>query len=149
MRIFRRKPKKFLSPTAELFDSMVGEGMEIYGRIVAHKSIRIDGTIYGNVEISEGKKNITIAVGAQGKVFGDVKAYRVLIGGLVEGNVYAAERVELHGVANVMGDITYSDIGIEPGAEVMGLLIKRAGKKKEVADAGKLIKKIQEVKTKD
>lgn len=146
MKIFKRNPKKFLSPTAELFDSMVGEGMEIHGRIVAHKSIRIDGTIYGNVEILEGKKNITVAVGAHGKVFGDIKACRVLVGGLVEGNVYATERVELHGLSNVMGDITYSDIGIEPGAEVMGLLIKRAGKKRELADAGKLIKKIQEVK---
>jgi cytoskeletal protein CcmA (bactofilin family) len=128
---------------------MVGEGMEIHGRIVAHKSIRIDGTIYGNVEIPEGKRNITVAVGAHGKVFGDIKAYRVLIGGHIEGNVYAMERVELHGASVVMGDITYSDIGIEPGAEVVGLLIKQAGKKKEIAEASKLIKKIQDVNFKN
>jgi cytoskeletal protein CcmA (bactofilin family) len=146
MRIFKKKSKRFLSPTAELFDSMVGEGMEIYGRIVAHKSVRIDGVIYGNVEIPEGRKNITVAVGSHGKVYGDIKAYRVLVGGYVEGNIYVAERVELHNVANVIGDITYSDIGIEPGAEVMGLLIKRSAQKREMPDAGKLIKKIQDTK---
>ena len=136
MRIFRKKPKRFLSPTAELFDSMIGEGMEIHGRIVAHNSIRIDGTVYGDVEIPEGKKNITVAVGAHGKVLGDIKAYRVLIGGQVEGNVYALERVELHG-------------GSVPGAEVIGLLIKREGRKKEIAEASKLIKKIQDMNLKN
>ena len=149
MRIFRKKPKRFLSPTAELFDSMIGEGMEIHGRIVAHNSIRIDGTVYGNVEIPEGKKNITVAVGSHGNVLGDIKAYRVLIGGHVEGNVYALERVELHGGSVVKGDITYNDIGIEPGAEVIGLLIKRAGRKKEIAEASKLIMKIQDMNFKN
>ena len=146
MRIFKTSQKKFLSPSKELFDSMIGEGMEIHGRVVAYKSIRIDGSVYGNVEIPEGKKNITVAVGAHGKVFGDVKAFRVLIGGHVEGNIYAVERVELHAKAIVIGDITYSDIGIEPGAEVVGLLIKRNTKKMELSDAGKLIKQIQEAK---
>jgi cytoskeletal protein CcmA (bactofilin family) len=40
--------------------------------------------------------------------------------------------VELHGFAHVVGDITYADIGIEPGAEVVGLLIKRSDKRNEV-----------------
>ena len=146
MRIFKNRQTKLLSPTKELFDSIIGEGMEIHGRVVAYKSLRIDGSVFGNVEIPEGKKNITVAVGAHGKVFGDVKAYRVLIGGRVEGNIYAVERVELHANANVMGDITYSDIGVEPGAEVVGLLMKRNGRKRELADAGKLIKKIQDAK---
>ena len=146
MRIFKNRQTKLLSPTKELFDSMIGEGMEIHGRIVAKKSLRIDGSVFGNVEIPEGKKNITVAVGVHGKVFGDVRAYRILIGGHVEGNIYALERVELHAKANVIGDITYSDIGIEPGAEVVGLLIKRNARKMELTDAGKLIKKIQEAK---
>lgn len=146
MHIFKKRQPKLLSPTKELFDSMIGEGMEIHGRVVANKSVRIDGSVFGNVEIPEGKKNITVAVGTHGKVFGDVRAYRILIGGHVEGNIYAAERVELHAKANVMGDITYADIGIEPGAEVVGLLMKRNGRKRELADAEKLIKKIQEAK---
>ena len=94
MKIFRNKTKKFLSPTAELFDSMIGEGMVIHGRIVVNKSIRIDGVVHGDVEIPEGKKNITVAVGSTGKVFGDIKSFRVLIGGVVEGNYYATKRVE-------------------------------------------------------
>jgi cytoskeletal protein CcmA (bactofilin family) len=99
-RLFRKKPKKFYSSSAELFDSIVGEGTEVHGRIVARKSIRIDGSVYGSVEIPEGERNITVAIGVNGKVFGDIKSYRVLVAGLVEGKIYATERVELRGQAN-------------------------------------------------
>lgn len=132
--MFSKKQKKFISPNSELFDSVVGEGMEVHGRIVAFKSIRIDGVVHGNIEISESQKEITVAIGEHGKVFGDIAGFRILVGGSIEGNIYAAERVELHTLARVIGDITYADIGIEPGAEVVGLLIKRSGKKTEVIE---------------
>jgi cytoskeletal protein CcmA (bactofilin family) len=132
--MFFKKQKKFISPNPELFDSVVGEGMEVHGRIVAYKSIRIDGTVHGSIERSGDDPDVTVAIGTQGKVFGDVSGHRILVGGLVEGNIYATERVELHGVAHVVGDITYADIGIEPGAEVLGLLIKRNGKKRETIE---------------
>jgi cytoskeletal protein CcmA (bactofilin family) len=57
---------------------------------------------------------------------GDISAYRVLVAGKVEGNIYATERVELHDGAEVRGDITYGQIGIEPGAILFGLMIARA-----------------------
>lgn len=88
-RLFRKKPKKFYSSSAELFDSIVGEGTEVHGRIVARKSIRIDGSVYGSVEIPEGERNITVAIGVNGKVFGDIKSYRVLVAG--------AQRFNHHG----------------------------------------------------
>lgn len=127
--MFFNKRKKFISSNSELFDSVVGEGIEVHGRIVADKSIRIDGTVHGSIERSADGADVTVAIGAEGKVFGDINGHRVLVGGWVEGNIYASERVELHGLAHVVGDITYADIGIEPGAEVLGLLIKRSGKK--------------------
>jgi cytoskeletal protein CcmA (bactofilin family) len=144
-RLFRKKPKKFYSSSAELFDSIVGEGTEVHGRIVARKSIRIDGSVYGSVEIPEGERNITVAIGVNGKVFGDIKSYRVLVAGLVEGKIYATERVELRGQASVKGDITYNDIGIEPGAQLVGFVMKRVGKKNETADAENVVKKFSKL----
>jgi cytoskeletal protein CcmA (bactofilin family) len=130
--MFFKKQKKFISPNPELFDSVVGEGMEVHGRIVAHKSIRIDGTVHGSIEWAGDNPEVTVAIGNHGRVFGDINGHRILVGGSVEGNIYASERVELHGVAHVVGDITYADIGIEPGAEVLGLLIKRSAKKNNI-----------------
>lgn len=128
--IFRRKKKtSLLMPSFEAFDSMLGPGSEIHGRVVANKSIRIDGTVHGNVETPVGLQNITIALGESARVYGDISAFRVLIGGYVEGNVYATERVELHSKAIVNGDVSYAELGIEPGAEIVGLMVKKAPKK--------------------
>jgi cytoskeletal protein CcmA (bactofilin family) len=128
--IFGRKKKTgLLMPSVESFDSMLGPGSEIHGRVVANKSIRIDGIVHGNVETPPGKKNITIALGETAKVYGDIRAYRILIGGYVEGNVYGTERVELHAKAVVNGDVSYAELGIEPGAEIVGLMVKKAPKK--------------------
>jgi len=69
---------------------------------------------------------VSIAVGKNGIVQGDIYAYRVIIAGRVEGNVYCTERVELHNGAIVHGDVTYGQIGIEPGARLNGLMISRS-----------------------
>jgi cytoskeletal protein CcmA (bactofilin family) len=131
--IFRRKKKtSLLMPSFEAFDSMLGPGSEIHGRVVANKSIRIDGTVHGNVETPVGLQNITIALGESARVYGDISAFRVLIGGYVEGNVYATERVELHSKAIVNGDVSYAELGIEPGAEIVGLMVKKAPKKSPI-----------------
>ena len=57
--------------------------------------------------------------------------------GKVEGNIYATERVELHDGAEVRGDITYGQIGIEPGAKLFGLMIARAAETSDPAAKSK------------
>lgn len=125
----RKKKTALLMPSFETFDSMLGPGSEIHGRVVANKSIRIDGIVYGNVETPPGSTDITIALGETAKIYGDITAFRILIGGYVEGNVYGAERVELHAKAVVNGDVSYAELGIEPGAEIVGLMVKKVIKK--------------------
>jgi len=117
---------KFLQPTMESFETIVGPATEVHGRLVANESMRIDGRIIGNIEARQGK-DVSIALGRSGFVQGDIYAFRVLIAGRVEGNIYATERVELHEGAEVRGDITYGQLGIEHGAKLNGLMISRNG----------------------
>ena len=117
---------KFLQPTMESFETIVVPATEVHGRLVANESMRIDGRIIGNIEARQGK-DVSIALGRSGFVQGDIYAFRVLIAGRVEGNVYATERVELHEGAEVRGDITYGQLGIEHGAKLNGLMISRNG----------------------
>ena len=128
----RKKRTPMLMPSFESFDSMLGPGSEIHGRVVANKSIRIDGIVYGNIETPSGIPDITIALGESAKIYGDITAPRILIGGYVEGNVYGAERVELHAKAVVNGDVSYAELGIEPGAEIVGLMVKKVTKKTNI-----------------
>lgn len=123
---------KFFQPTMESFETIIGPATEVHGRLVAHESLRIDGTVVGNIEARQDKK-VSIALGRTGLVQGDISAFRVLVAGRVEGNIYATERVELHDGAEVRGDITYGQLGIEHGAKLNGLMISRNGEEPEGA----------------
>lgn len=138
------KKNSLLTPTNESFDTYIGKRSKLHGRLVAEKSVRIDGEIYGNVEIADTNENITIAIGESGFVQGDIKSYRVLIAGRVDGNIYATEKVELHRTSEVKGDITYGLLGIEHGANILGLMVKKTGNQTTVEDASDVLKKIQQ-----
>jgi cytoskeletal protein CcmA (bactofilin family) len=108
----------------EAFDTLIGAATRIEGRMVVNKSIRLDGTIEGSIE-SNTDNHVTVAIGNTGLVHGDVRAHRVLVNGQVDGNIYAREKCELHETSKVKGDIHYGMLGIEHGAEILGLMVKK------------------------
>jgi cytoskeletal protein CcmA (bactofilin family) len=140
--MFGKRKTSLLLPTNERFDTLIGKTSEIYGRMVVGESLRIDGTVVGNIESEENSK-VTVAIGEDGEVVGDIFAYRVMIAGKVEGNIYATERVEFHQTAQVRGDVTYGSIGIEHGARVIGLVIQGVDKK-SANQASDVIRAVQE-----
>ena len=120
----KQRDLAFCTPSIENFDTFIGNPTEIHGRIVSTGSLRIDGKIIGNVE-SPNDSNSSIALGRTGVIHGDIFAQRILVAGLVEGNIYARDKVTLHEGSEVRGDVTYSQISIEHGAKINGLLIAR------------------------
>ena len=128
----------------ESFDTLIGSATRIEGRMVVNKSIRLDGTIEGSIESSTDTQ-VTVAIGHTGLVHGDVRAHRVLVNGQVDGNIYAREKCELHETSRVKGDIHYGLLGIEHGAEILGLMVKKieaTGEVESVTEARNLIDKI-------
>jgi cytoskeletal protein CcmA (bactofilin family) len=140
--MFGKRKTSLLLPTNERFDTLIGKTSEIYGRMVVGESLRIDGKVVGNIESEENSK-VTVAVGEDGEVIGDIFAYRVMVAGKVEGNIYATERVEFHQTAQVRGDVTYGSIGIEHGARVIGLVIQGVDKR-SANQASDVIRAVQE-----
>jgi cytoskeletal protein CcmA (bactofilin family) len=132
------------SDSSESFDTLIGTGTRIEGRMVVNKSIRLDGTIEGSIE-SSSENQVTVAIGHTGLVHGDVRAHRVLVNGQVDGNIYAREKCELHETSKVKGDIHYGLLGIEHGAEILGLMVKKieaTGEVESVTEARDMIDKI-------
>ena len=128
----------------ESFDTLIGAATRIEGRMVVNKSIRLDGTIEGSIE-SSSDNQVTVAIGHTGLVHGDVRAHRVLVNGQVDGNIYAREKCELHETSKVKGDIHYGLLGIEHGAEILGLMVKKieaTGEVESVTEAKNMIDKI-------
>ena len=132
------------SDSVESFDTLIGAATRIEGRMVVNKSIRLDGVIEGSIESSTDTL-VTVAIGHTGLVHGDVRAHRVLVNGQVDGNIYAREKCELHETSKVKGDIHYGLLGIEHGAEILGLMVKKidaTGKVESVIEARNLVDKI-------
>jgi hypothetical protein len=142
--LFNKTKKMNSSDSVESFDTLIGAATRIEGRMVVNKSIRLDGVIEGSIESSTDTL-VTVAIGHTGLVHGDVRAHRVLVNGQVDGNIYAREKCELHETSKVKGDIHYGLLGIEHGAEILGLMVKKidaTGKVESVIEARNLIDKI-------
>jgi len=142
--LFNKTKKMNSSDSLESFDTLIGAATKIEGRMVVNKSIRLDGTIDGSIESPAGTQ-VTVAIGKTGLVHGDVRAHRVLVNGQVDGNIYAREKCELHETSKVKGDIHYGLLGIEHGAEILGLMVKKieaTGAVESVTEAKNLIQKI-------
>ena len=95
--------------------TIIGMSAECNGDFTADGAIRIDGTINGNVVVTD-----TVIVGASGCINGDIHAQKVVIGGEVYGNLDVPEKVELTSTARLIGDITTNGLVIDEQAIFQG-----------------------------
>jgi len=142
--MFEKRKKISLKPTSEHFETLIGKTSEIFGRMVIAHSLRIDGKVVGNIE-SDQDVRVTVAIGEGAVVIGDITAYRVMVAGKVEGNIYAKERADFYETAVVRGDVTYGTIGIEHGSQIIGLIIQGA-QSNQVLDAKTVIREVQQLR---
>jgi cytoskeletal protein CcmA (bactofilin family) len=131
----KNRSPKIVRSTDESFETIIGQATEIQGQIISTQSLRIDGRVIGNIHVSGGT-SVSVALGLNGYICGDIHANRVIVGGRVDGNIYVSEDVELHDSADVHGNITYQSISIEPGAKINGQMITRSSST-EGADTAK------------
>lgn len=102
----------------KLFDTietLIGNGTTFRGEISATKSLRIDGTLIGNI-----KEAANVIVGENAQVKGNICANYVVVDGVVEGNITATESIELLPKSKVTGDITTAVLSINEGAIFKG-----------------------------
>lgn len=107
----------------EKFDTLIGRHAEIHGCLRLQESVRIDGKVVGNIEAPKDAA-ISVVIGPNGEVQGDVLANRIIVAGKVAGNIHAFERVEIMASALVQGDIKYASMAVEHGARLLGLLLQ-------------------------
>jgi cytoskeletal protein CcmA (bactofilin family) len=132
--MFGNSKDKSLAPHQERFDTLIGRTTEIVGRLILQDSVRVDGKVHGSIE-SQAEHKITVAIGPNGEVTGDIRAHRVIVAGRVQGNIEASERAELQKDCVVMGDISYGSIAVEHGARILGTLVQNAQAASSAQDA--------------
>ncbi len=116
--------KKHSKPQNRI-DSLIGAGTRIDGNLSFSGGLRVDGEVNGNVVAAPGKPS-TLVLSEHGCVNGEINVTHLVVNGMVEGSVRAAEYLELQSKAKVIGDVYYKTLEIQLGAIVEGRLIHLA-----------------------
>lgn len=107
--------------------TMIGEGTVFEGTIRVPHSIRVDGTVKGELHTTE-----TLTVGKNGIIEATVSARNAIIGGQITGDLTAEERVELETNATLRGDLKAMDLIINEGAVFHGNCAMNTGSETRV-----------------
>ncbi|MCL2102894.1 MAG: polymer-forming cytoskeletal protein, partial [Syntrophorhabdaceae bacterium] len=91
-------------------ETIIGNGTHITGEVSARGTIRIDGTVEGNIAAD------WVIVGESGNIHGNTKAKGIVVGGRIVGNIDAEESVELVGISSLEGEIITKKLSIAEGA---------------------------------
>ena len=92
-------------------ETIIGKGTSIEGTVNIEGATRIDGSVNGKLV-----SNDIITVGPTGIVKAEVRAKAIIVGGKVEGNLIASEKVELQSKSELIGDIASKSLLVEHGA---------------------------------
>ena len=103
-------------------DSLIGQHTEIHGDVKFNGGLHVDGTIKGNV-IADDESSSILTLSDRGAIEGEVRVPNVILNGVVIGDVYALEHIELAPNARIAGNVHYSLIEMTIGAEVNGQLV--------------------------
>ena len=99
-------------------NSLIGTDSFIEGNLKISGQIRIDGDINGNIECTG-----NIMVGEKARIRGNITAKSAIIGGIVEGDVFAPESIQLFSTASVLGDVISKAVQLADGVLFDGYCI--------------------------
>lgn len=90
--------------------NILSKGTRINGKLKVEGSIHIDGTVEGNIDVTE-----SLIIGKTGRIQGEIHTRDCFSGGRIEGNLYSDGRVEFKSGAMLKGDLKCKQLVIEEG----------------------------------
>ena len=98
-------------------ETVIGDGASFEGTIRSDRSVRVFGTIQGEIESKQ-----RVVVEESAKVSARIVAQQVTVLGQVDGSIECTGRLEIAASARVAGDVSSSTLVIQEGAVVEGNL---------------------------
>jgi len=115
--MFGRKQRRH-----SVIDTLVGPNSKVNGDLFFDGGCHIDGTVKGSVS-ADPDSNSALSISEDAIVEGGVTVPYVVLNGIVRGDVFANQRVELGPTARVIGNVYYNLIEMAIGAEINGKLV--------------------------
>ena len=107
--------EKVSEVTSNEINTIIDKGTYIVGNIDGDGSLRVDGTMDGNITL-EG----CVFIGESGRVHGTVAADELIISGVVDGNVIISNRLSIYADGQLTGDINAGSLSVEVGGHFNG-----------------------------
>ena len=95
--------------------TIIGAGTVVEGILKSSASMRIDGTVNGDIT-TEG----VVVIATDGIVNGNITGADVKISGTVKGNIYASGKTELVSAGKLFGDIQTGSLTVDETAVFQG-----------------------------
>lgn len=115
--MFGRKQRRH-----SIIDTLVGPNSKVNGDLFFEGGCHVDGTVKGNVS-ADPDSDSALSISEDAIVEGGVTVPYVVLNGIVRGDVFANQRVELGPTARVIGNVYYNLIEMAIGAEINGKLV--------------------------
>ena len=90
--------------------SILAQGCRFKGEVEIQGVFRVEGEFEGSIRTPE-----QLVIGKTGVVKGEIKVKNAIIGGRVNGNIIAENKIELQGGSHVEGDIRTRRLVIDEG----------------------------------
>jgi cytoskeletal protein CcmA (bactofilin family) len=103
-------------------ETLVGANTRINGDLHFSGGCHVDGTVNGSVTADPDSES-ALSISEEGSIDGGVTVPYVVLHGIVRGDVFANQRVELGATARVIGNVYYNLIEMAIGAEINGKLV--------------------------
>ena len=94
----------------------IGQAVRVEGKIVASQDIRIDGHVSGAIEVGQHE----LVLGQKSEVKADVTCRSVLVGGTLQGDVTATDRIQIQATGVLLGDVVSPRLIIHDGGLLKG-----------------------------
>lgn len=104
--------------------TLISKATEITGDIHFSGALEVEGKVFGNI-YADDDSTAEVRVRETGLVHGEIQSPLVIINGMVEGDVYSSNHIELAAKARVQGNVYYHLIEMVMGSEVNGSLSHR------------------------
>jgi cytoskeletal protein CcmA (bactofilin family) len=97
--------------------SYVACNTRVTGDINFVGGLHVEGQVDGGILSDDGSLHV------HGEVNGEIRVPHIIINGVVNGNVYAGEHIELAAKARINGNVYYKTMEMVMGAQVNGSLL--------------------------
>lgn len=104
-------------PRKPIAMSLIAENVSVAGDVASEGDVQLDGAVRGDVRVGH------LSIGETGQVEGVIEADAVEVRGRVVGAI-SARSVRLFATAQVEGDISHTQLAVEPGAQFQGRSVR-------------------------